>query len=115
MSMKVVIQHLAFAFVFTMFTTQQVWGETDCYKERDWVKHNCLITITILGPYVHPTRRCARAVKKSNMNCMRRIITHEDETKIILEKIVRLAHQCHKPVIPFHRHFIPIHHKKAHP
>lgn len=55
-------------------------------------------TITIQGNYVNPSESCIRVVKKSDMACICRVITLEDEMTISVVKTIRLARQCHMPL-----------------
>ncbi|KXG19465.1 hypothetical protein SORBI_3010G062700 [Sorghum bicolor] len=98
MSPNVMLQLLVFSLVFTMFTTHQALGEKDCYHERDSVKHDCKKTIKINHPYDPPTAECIGAVKLSDMVCICRILTTDDEKEISVPKLLRLAEECNRPV-----------------
>ncbi|TVU12344.1 hypothetical protein EJB05_45982, partial [Eragrostis curvula] len=89
---------LLFAFVFAVFTAHQGWGEEECYDEKILVKEKCMETITIRGDYVRPSAPCVQAVKDSNMICICRILTTDDQLEISVIKILRLARECHKPL-----------------
>ena len=73
-------------------------GEEDCYKAKDLVKHKCMATIEIRGPYIDPSDSCVHAVRQSDMTCICHIITMEEETKISISKLIRLARECNKAV-----------------
>ncbi|TVU22256.1 hypothetical protein EJB05_31940 [Eragrostis curvula] len=98
MSLKVVLQFVVIALVFTMFRTQQAWGEKDCHGEKILVKEKCMESIKLVGDYVHPNQSCIHAVKDSDMTCICGIITLDDELEISVSKTLRLARECHNPV-----------------
>ena len=58
---KVICRLLVFVLVFTMFATHQVWGEKDCYDERDSVKIECKNTLKLGTEYVLPSDSCSGA------------------------------------------------------
>ncbi|OEL33963.1 hypothetical protein BAE44_0005024 [Dichanthelium oligosanthes] len=98
MSLKVAFQLLAFAMIFTMFTPHQVWGEKECYREKELFKIKCMETTIISGPYVHPSQSCVNAVKKYDMVCICSIPAPEEEAEISVMKTLQLARECHKPI-----------------
>ncbi|OEL28482.1 hypothetical protein BAE44_0010500 [Dichanthelium oligosanthes] len=81
-AIKVIIQFLVFVLVSTIFSTHQAWGEKDCYAQKVLVKHFCVLTITIHGDYFPPAITCCQL----------------DEAEISAIKLVRLAHDCNKPL-----------------
>ncbi|TVT99709.1 hypothetical protein EJB05_54909, partial [Eragrostis curvula] len=84
--------------IFAIFTTNHIWGEKDCYKEKELVRKHCLATITVHGDYVPPNNPCRHVVESSDMVCICRTLTSQEEVTISATKLVRLAHDCHKPV-----------------
>ena len=98
MSPKAMLQLVVFSLVFTTFTAHQAWGEKDCYQQRDLVKRDCDKTIKINEPYKPPTAECIGAVKLSDMVCICRILTPDDEKEISAPKLLRLAEECNRPV-----------------
>lgn len=97
MARKRTIQ-LLFALVFTIFATHQVWGEQECYKEKDQVKTNCMRAIGIHGDYARPSKDCCQIVKHSDMICICRILKPIDEVNISVVKLVHVASVCGKPL-----------------
>lgn len=77
MGIKVLLQLLIFALVFTMFTKHQALGEEDCYGERDSVMHECMETLRHGVRYKHP---CRRVVRRSDLACICRVLSIEDES-----------------------------------
>jgi hypothetical protein len=98
MSPKVMLPLMVFSLVFTMFTTHQAWVEKDCYHQRDLVKRDCDKTIKINHPYNPPTAECIGVVKLSDVLCICRILTPDDEKEISVPKLLRLAEDCNRPV-----------------
>ncbi|CAL5031131.1 unnamed protein product [Urochloa decumbens] len=98
MATKVDLQVMAFALVFIILATHLTWGEVDCHHEKQAVMHKCMKTITIVGDYVDPSNKCREIVQESNMACICRNIEIEDQLKISVVKLVRLARQCGKLV-----------------
>ena len=86
-----------------MFATQRAWGERDCYREKTVVLGNCKQTLARGTDYEGPNQRCRATVTHRNIDmvCICSIITAEDEEKISVEKLVRLARECGKP-LPSH-------------
>ena len=99
MGIKVVLQLLVFALVFTMLTKHQALGEQDCYAERDSVIHECMETLRHDAPYKHPTASCRRVVRRSDVACICRVLTDDDEKQISVDKFLQLARECGRPVI----------------
>jgi hypothetical protein len=62
------------------------------------VGYNCWKTIEIGVPYIDPSEKCIRVVKRSDMVCICRVITLDDEMQISVAKILRLAEECNKPI-----------------
>ncbi|RCV12422.1 hypothetical protein SETIT_2G268600v2 [Setaria italica] len=81
-----------------VFTAHQVWGDYDCYGEKELVKDIRKDTIKFEGAYIDPSDLCCHAVEQSDMACICRVITHEEEKHINVGKIIRLARECNKPV-----------------
>ncbi|TVU15250.1 hypothetical protein EJB05_38775, partial [Eragrostis curvula] len=98
MATKVIHEALVLALVFTMLTTHQAWGEYDCHGEKELVKSKCKKTITMVGDYIPPDDNCRRAVEASDMACICRILSLEEQNKICVVKLVWLAGECGKPV-----------------
>jgi hypothetical protein len=99
MATKVAIQVMVFALVFfIMLATHPAWGEQECCAEKDAVIHNCMRTITIVGGYVDPSSRCRATVQESDMACVCRAISVNEQLRISVVKLVRLARQCGKLV-----------------
>ncbi|TVU20225.1 hypothetical protein EJB05_36424, partial [Eragrostis curvula] len=88
----------SFYSVFTILMVSQVLGEQDCYGEKVLVKERCMKSIKLGEPYIPPTQSCIRAVEKSDMTCICRILTTEDQLEISVAKTLRLADECNKPV-----------------
>ena len=99
MTTKVILQLMVYVLVFTILMTHQAWGEDDCYDEKDKVKHDCMKTLDISKDWEEPSHKCRRTVQKSDMACICRIITIEEQIKISMGKLVRLARECGK-IIP---------------
>ncbi|TVU50307.1 hypothetical protein EJB05_01674, partial [Eragrostis curvula] len=57
-------------------------AEEDCHGDKELVKVQCRKTLEVLGPYVDPKPSCIRAVEQSDMACICRIITPEEEIYI---------------------------------
>lgn len=98
MPIKVVLQLLLFASVFTMFTTRQTQGEKDCYRQKLVIKFKCWEIIKFGVPYVAPTQDCIRLIRRSDMVCICRAITEEDEEEISVAKLLQLAGRCNNSV-----------------
>lgn len=98
MSLKVTLQLLVLSLVFTIFTAYQARGEKDCYHQRDTFKHECMETIKINQPYKPPSDECIYEVKLSDMICICRILTKDDEKEIAVDKVIRLAAECYRPL-----------------
>ncbi|TVU14118.1 hypothetical protein EJB05_37564, partial [Eragrostis curvula] len=94
MATKVSLQVLVVALIFAMFTTHQTWGEQDCHQEKILVIQKCKATIEIGVPYVRPRSDCRQVVEASDMACVCRIITEDEELYISVSKLVRLARAC---------------------
>jgi hypothetical protein len=48
---KLILQgYFFFALAVTMIATHQAWGETDCYEEKESVKHKCSRSISTTLP-----------------------------------------------------------------
>ena len=99
MGIKVLLQLLVFALVFTMFTKHQALGEQDCYAERDSVIHECMETLRHDAPYKHPTASCRRVARRSDVACICRVLSIDDEGLISAAKFLQLARECGRPVI----------------
>lgn len=99
MDPKVAFQILIIALIVFMFTTHQAWGEQDCHNEKISVIRKCQKIIEIGTPYARPRGACRRAVESSDMACVCRIITEDEEFYISVSKIVQLARDCGK-IIP---------------
>jgi len=98
MGIKVVLQLLVFALVFTMLTKHQALGEQDCYGERDTLMQVCRETLRHDLDYKHPSVSCRRVVRKSDLACICRVLTDDDEKQISVDKFLQLARECGKPV-----------------
>ena len=55
-------------------------------------------TITIIGAYVDPSNRCRATVQVSDMACICRVLSIDEELTISVAKLLRLARQCGKLV-----------------
>ncbi|KAF8704169.1 hypothetical protein HU200_031664 [Digitaria exilis] len=55
-------------------------------------------TITLEGDYVDPSNKCRETVQKSYMACVCRVISVDEQLKISVVKLVRLARACGKIV-----------------
>ncbi|KAJ1271840.1 hypothetical protein BS78_06G156500 [Paspalum vaginatum] len=100
MAMKAMFQVLVLALVFSMLGKHQVWGETDCYQEKESVKFECKNSIRNSGPYVlpRPGDRCCAVVEASDMACICRILDEEEEKTISAARLVRVAERCGNPL-----------------
>ncbi|TVU32071.1 hypothetical protein EJB05_23789, partial [Eragrostis curvula] len=98
MLVKLARQVLIIALVFATFTTHGVWGEADCHHEKILVFLKCKKTIKIGVDYVQPTSECRRTVQSSDMACVCRIITDDEEFYVSVSKLVRLARECGRQV-----------------
>ena len=81
-----------------MFMTHQVWGEQDCYQEKELVLNKCRKTLKVGKPYVEPSEPCIHAVRHSDMTCVCRHLTVDEENKVSAAKLVLLAKECGNPV-----------------
>jgi hypothetical protein len=97
---KLILQTMVFSIVFTMFATHRAWGERDRYKEKLALLFNCRQTLARGTAYEEPKQTYRATVKhrKIDMVCICSIITAEDEQKISVEKLLRLARECGKPL-----------------
>jgi len=77
---------------------QHVWGEEDCYQEKNLVLLKCRKTLIVGKPYVGPSISCIHAVGHSRMNCVCEKLTVGEQDEISARKLVRLARECHNPV-----------------
>ncbi|KAF8714794.1 hypothetical protein HU200_027322 [Digitaria exilis] len=100
MALKVMLQGLVFSLAFAMFTTHHACGEGDCHVEKILVLRACRKTVIIGVEYEHPTNKCRRAVQKSDMVCICRTLSIEEEYFVSAAKLVLLARECGKPVPP---------------
>ena len=100
MDVRVMLQAVVFALVFTMLAKHQVWGETDCHHEKESVMLKCKNSIKISGPYVlpRPGDRCCTTVQASDMVCICHILTEHDEKTVDPKRLVKVADHCGKPV-----------------
>ncbi|KAF8733540.1 hypothetical protein HU200_014841 [Digitaria exilis] len=98
MPIKVVLQLLLFALVFTLFTTRQTQGEKDCYRQKLVIKFKCWETIKLGVPCVAPSQECIRLIRRSDMVCICCAIAEEDEEEISVAKLLQLADECNKSV-----------------
>ncbi|TVU04518.1 hypothetical protein EJB05_47629 [Eragrostis curvula] len=98
MAMKAILQFVVLALVFDILTSHQALAEEDCHGDKELVKVQCRKTLEVLGPYVDPKPSCIRAVEQSDIACICRIITPEEEIYISIIRFLRLACTCHKPV-----------------
>lgn len=97
MVVKVALQMLIIGLlVIVVFTTHQVWSEQDCYGEKVLVVKRCWKTIEIGVAYENPTSKCRRTVESSDVACVCRIITTDEEAYISVSKLVKLARECGK-------------------
>ncbi|KAL6655225.1 hypothetical protein ACP70R_006051 [Stipagrostis hirtigluma subsp. patula] len=116
MAVRVLLQVLVVALVFTILTTYQVSGEKDCHDEKDLVFIKCKKTISIYGDYVPPNAACREAVIQSDMTCICLLLNLEDEDTVSVAKIIRVSRECNNPVAPgtqcssnhfkFHDHYL---------
>ncbi|TVU15199.1 hypothetical protein EJB05_38706, partial [Eragrostis curvula] len=97
-TIKLSLQVLFFALVFTLLATHQALGNKDCHGEKELVKQKCKSNISISGDYVHPDHECCRVVKESDMICVCRILRLDEESTISAVKLVDVAHDCGNPV-----------------
>ncbi|KAJ1257614.1 hypothetical protein BS78_10G009500 [Paspalum vaginatum] len=100
MTIEVNIQLMVFALAFAMLMIQQVWGDADCYDQKEAIKYRCRKTITIVGPYREPTSDCRHTVQASDMVCICEKITLKEQGIISVVKLVQLARECGNPVPP---------------
>lgn len=98
MNIKLILQPLVFALLFTSFRTHQTWGEQDCYEEKRWVILYCGGTISNVGPYEPPTNSCLLVCRKADMPCICRVLNYKDECLISAVKLVQLAKACGYPL-----------------
>lgn len=100
MTTKVAIQILIFVSVFAAFTMHQTRGDQDCYKQKTEFMQKCKNTIKRGPEPIIMEARCRKTVERDDvdMACICRRITPKDEEKVDVEKIVFIAHICHKRV-----------------
>ncbi|TVU48802.1 hypothetical protein EJB05_00077 [Eragrostis curvula] len=98
MAMKIILQFLVLALVFNMLTTHRAWAEDDCYDDKELIKAQCKETLAVLGDYVLPKPECVRAVQKSDMACICRIIKSHEELQVCIIKFLRLARAYNRPL-----------------
>ena len=89
---------MVYALVFTIIMTHQAFGEDDCYHEKDKVKHDCIKTLDINKDWEEPSHKCRETVQKSDMACICRIISIDEQIKISMGKLVRLARERGKTI-----------------
>ncbi|TVT96971.1 hypothetical protein EJB05_57802, partial [Eragrostis curvula] len=98
-TIKLVPQIMLFALVFTnIIATHQAWGEKECYGEKESIKHKCKENISIIDDYVRPGQECCHVVKESDMICVCRILSIEEESTISAVKLFYVARDCGNPV-----------------
>ncbi|OEL27589.1 hypothetical protein BAE44_0011399, partial [Dichanthelium oligosanthes] len=85
---------------FLALANHQVWSEKDCYHEKELAKIACTKSIAIVGPYVRPRPgdKCCTTVKASDMVCICRKLSKEEERKISAVRLVDVAEDCKKPI-----------------
>lgn len=96
--MKIDLRVLFLALIFAGFIAHHVWGEEDCYHEKDTFIIKCMKTIEFGLPFEDPSKACVRAVGKYDMKCICHVMTSSDESKVSMIKTVLLAYICHKPI-----------------
>jgi hypothetical protein len=99
-TIKVILQVLVFALIFSMLVTHQAWGEVDCYFDKKLVKNKCERNIKMRGDYIHPGNECCNAVRRSDMVCVCLKMSLEEEARISMAKMVMVARDCGKPIPP---------------
>jgi hypothetical protein len=67
-------------------------------KKKDKVKHDCIKTLYINKDWEEPSHKCRETVQKSDMACICRNISIEEELKISMGKLVRLTRECGKTI-----------------
>jgi hypothetical protein len=99
MNTKVILQLMVFSLVFTMLVTRQAWGEEDCYLDKEEIKSKCKDAISLGGDYVQPSAECCAAMRKSNMACICRNLSADEQLRVLsVSKLIRVSRQCHNPV-----------------
>ncbi|RLM73377.1 hypothetical protein C2845_PM15G20250 [Panicum miliaceum] len=100
MDVRVMLQVVVFALVFTMLAKHQVWGEKDCHDDKVSVMLKCKNSIKSGGPLVlpRPGDKCCTTVQASDMACVCHILSTDDEKKVDPKRLVKVADRCGKPV-----------------
>ncbi|PNT65515.1 hypothetical protein BRADI_4g43686v3 [Brachypodium distachyon] len=79
-----------------------VAGEDDCYEEKDAVLHWCSKYIKKVHPphthpRPHPRMQCCATVKKSDMECVCRVLTEQEKQGIDVARVEVLKTECQTP------------------
>ncbi|TVU03977.1 hypothetical protein EJB05_12757 [Eragrostis curvula] len=100
MNTKVFIQPLVYASVFALLALPQALGEQDCHEDKVKFLEKCSWHIVPGFPYARPSpsNSCCKAVRKFDMTCICRIITHQDNADG--HYVYRVSVDCNNPVPP---------------
>ncbi|OEL30559.1 hypothetical protein BAE44_0008422 [Dichanthelium oligosanthes] len=99
MTIKVFIQLLVFALVLTLFKMPQSWGERSVRRSPGRGVGVDSASIKHGSAYIEPNARCCQVVRKVDMVCVRRIITSEEEEKVLNPRhVYYVSRDCNKPV-----------------
>ncbi|KAL6629022.1 hypothetical protein ACP70R_028787 [Stipagrostis hirtigluma subsp. patula] len=96
MASKEMLQLLVLASVLAMLMANQAWG---CENEKVLLFEVCKKSLTKYpSKFVHPSQECFQTVLATDMPCVCRILTPQDEETINVERLVRVARDCGRPL-----------------